>query len=137
MQTEAIANSEFHDWESKLVHLWVVVFFFIGSKRHLNQSQHYSQELIMRSSSWHLGTSLNLPLSSEKLVITAWCFTWNQKSGSNSVQRKRIFHRLFLCFLSHLTSWKKNYTSLFNVSCYCAESWYWDVIRFLTYFTWF
>ena len=28
MQTEAIANSEFHDWESKLVHLWVFLYRF-------------------------------------------------------------------------------------------------------------
>lgn len=86
------------------VNLYICGFFFYRFKKAFEfQSQHYSQELIMRSSSWHLGTSLNLPLSSEKVGNYSLRFTWNQKSGSNSVQRKRIFHRLS-CFLSHLTS---------------------------------
>lgn len=92
LDSGAEANGIFFAWalelrKQKLLHtqgfviekvnLYISSFFFsptLGSKRHLSPSQHYSQELIMQSSCWRRGTSLNPPLSFGKLVIAAWYF---------------------------------------------------------------
>lgn len=83
------------------VNLYISSFFppTLGSKRHLSLSQHYSQELIMRSSCWRLGTSLNPPLSFGKLVIAAWYFSRESRNWTQSHVKEKT---LVLFIIAHL-----------------------------------
>lgn len=134
MQTEAIAHQEFHDWESKLVHLLLLFYRFkkaFESEPTLQSGINYAVLLLAAGhqfeSSFELRKVGNYSLIFYMEIHKLEPILYKEKES--------LLDILLLSISSDFLKKFFYYISLFSVSNYGAESWYRDLNQILVYFT--
>lgn len=134
MQTEAIAHQEFHDWESKLVHLLLLFYRFkkaFESEPTLQSGINYAVLLLAAGHQFESSFELR-KVGNYSLIF------YMEIHKLEPILYKEKESLLDILLLSISSDFLKNffyYISLFSVSNYGAESWYRDLNQILVYFT--